>query len=144
MSTSRRRFLKSGTMLALAAGVSGGLNTALNVSARELSFGSLSPLTKSSFEPNLNSTFLIRADGSQSFKLKLAEIADLKRYKKGKAITANKEGFSLLFDGPSGIPQNTYSFNHDKMGKFDLLLVPIERRKKKGHSYEVVINRLFA
>jgi hypothetical protein len=131
-------------MVALAAGIPGGLSKAIQVNARDLSEDSKSGLTKTAFEASLNSRFLIRAEGAQSFELRLAQVADLKRHKKGKVAAANKEGFSLLFEGPKGIPQANYSFEHDKMGKFDLLMVPIQSRKKLGHSYEVVINRLFA
>lgn len=144
MSTSRRSFLKSGSMVALAAGIPGGLSKAIQVTARDLSANSKFGLSKTAFEANLNSRFLIRADGAKSFELKLANVSDLKRHRKGKVAAANKEGFSLLFEGPKGIPQANYNFHHDKMGEFDLLMVPIQSRKKKGHSYEVVINRLFA
>lgn len=142
--TSRRNFLRSGTMVALAAGLPGGLSKSIQVTARNLSANLKFGLTKAAFEANLNSTFLIRAGNSQAFHVKLAEIADLKRHRKGKTAAANKEGFSLLFEGPKAIPQANYSFQHDQMGKFDLLMVPIETRNKKGQSYEVVINRLFA
>ena len=143
MSTSRRKFLKSGTMVALAAGIPGGLSKAIEVTARDLTASSQFGLSKAAFEANLNSRFLIRAEGSQSFELKLAQVADLKRYRKGKVAPASRDGFSLLFEGPKGIPQDRYSFHHAKMGKFDLLTVPIQTRKKPGQSYEVIINRLF-
>ncbi len=142
--TSRRNFLKSGTMVALATGIPGGLSKAIDVTARDLSPNSKFGLSKAAFEANLNSRFLIRAEGAQSFEVKLAEVIDLKRHRKGKVAAANKEGFSLLFEGPKGIPQDNYSFEHEQMGKFDLLMVPIQSRKKKGRSYEVVVNRLFA
>ena len=143
MSTSRRKFLKSGAMVALAAGIPGGISRAVQVTARDLATTSNFVLSKAAFEANLNSRFLIRVAGSQAFELKLAEVADLKRYRNGKVSRASGEGFSLLFEGPKGIPQDRYQFHHEKMGKFDLLMVPIQSRKKKGRAYEVVINRLF-
>ena len=143
MSTSRRNFLKSGTMVVLAAGIPGGLTKAIQVHAHDLSTTSNVSLSKSAFAANLNSRFRVRAGGAKSFELRLSNVADLKRYRKGKLAGANKEGFSLLFEGPKGIPQDNYSFHHDRMGEFDLLMVPVQSRKKKGHSYEVVINRLF-
>ncbi len=142
--TTRRNFLRSGTMVALAAGLPGGLSKAIQVSARDLSVNPRFGLSKTAFEANLNTRFLVRTQGAQSFALKLANVVDLKRRSKGKVAAANKEGFSLLFEGPKGIPQDYYRFEHDKMGKFDLLMVPVERRTKKGQSYEVIINRLYA
>jgi hypothetical protein len=130
-------------MVALAAGLPGGLSKTINVSARDLSTNVKFGLSKNAFESNLNSRFQIRAEGAQSFELRLAKVADLKRHTSGK-VAAKKEGFSLLFEGAKGIPQANYNFQHSQMGEFDLLLVPIESRKKRGHSYEVVINRLFA
>ena len=144
MSTSRRGFLKSGTMVALAAGIPGGLSSAIQVAARDLSAVSGFALSKAMFEANLNSRFLIQAENSATAIVKLAKIDDLRRYNRGEISSANREGFSLMFEGPRGLAQNNYHFEHEKMGKFDLLMVPVERKKKRGQSYEVIINRLFA
>jgi hypothetical protein len=143
MSTSRRSFIKSGSMVALAASIPGGLSKAIQVTAREVSAKSSFALTKAAFEANLKSVFLVRASDSDLVSLKLTKVEDLRRHRKGKVAAANKEGFSLLFEGPRGLTQSNYRFEHEKMGKFDLLMVPVESRKKRGHSYEVIINRLF-
>ena len=50
-----------------------------------------------------------------------------------------REPFSIVFRGPhdSPIGQGTYKIGHDKMGAFDLFLVPIAP-DKDGRYYEAV------
>jgi hypothetical protein len=66
--------------------------------------------------------------------------------------TANQSGqetaqapggkFSLVFMGPldQSLPQQTYLFEHEKLGAFDLFIVPIGK-DQKGLRYEAIFNR---
>jgi len=52
------------------------------------------------------------------------------------------EGFSLLFDGPEDRPlgQRTYRFTHERLGSFDLFIVPVSATRE-SRQYEAVFNR---
>lgn len=51
-------------------------------------------------------------------------------------------GFSLLFNGPANPPlaQRTYRFAHERLGLFDLFIVPISANRS-SQQYEAVFNR---
>ena len=142
MSTSRRTFLKSGTMVALAASIPGGVSKGFGLQL-ETCRRHRALLCRNLYLASLNTRFRIQIKGS-NVEMKLTKIDDLKRPRKGKAGASNREGFSLLFEGPHGIIQDSYRFEHDQMGKFDLLMVPVECRKTRGRTYEVIINRLYS
>ncbi|MGB8648895.1 MAG: hypothetical protein WCF84_26900 [Anaerolineae bacterium] len=57
--------------------------------------------------------------------------------------TSRQEMFSLMFHGPADhfMPQNMYRLEHERLGEFQLLLVPIGR-DQDGYVYEAVFNRL--
>jgi hypothetical protein len=54
------------------------------------------------------------------------------------------DGFSLLFSLPSGeyLPQASYLFEHEKIGRFPLFIVPV--KTPKGTRYEAIFSRLRA
>jgi len=54
------------------------------------------------------------------------------------------EGFSLLFNGPADLPlaQRTYRFAHERLGSFDLFIVPVSA-DRNARQYEAVFNRRF-
>jgi hypothetical protein len=138
MGTSRRDFLKKGSLLALVAGVPVTLAeraAALETAAPSVAFG----LTKTAFLAQLNTTFLIN-EGSSKVELKLIEVTDLPR----RGASRQKEGFSLLFRGDhaTALKQNTYLIEHEKLGLFSFLIVPVLSRKKSALHYEAIINRL--
>jgi hypothetical protein len=60
----------------------------------------------------------------------------------GKAA-AVYQSFSLLFVGPADrlLPQASYTFECESVGKFDLFIVPVGR-DQGGVRYEAVFNRL--
>ncbi len=139
MATSRRFFLKQGTLAALAAGVSASL--ASNVIGREVLPSTRSRvLDKAAFQAQLNTKFGINHQGSKVV-VRLVEVGDL-----GSRETANgkREAFSLVFrcDNQSTLGQGTYSIAHEKLGEFSFLIVPIMSRDKNARHYEAVINRL--
>jgi hypothetical protein len=58
-------------------------------------------------------------------------------------MTPKQEQFSIVFRGPLDIflNQGMYKMEHEKIGTFDLFLVPI-RQDQEGLCYEAVFNRL--
>ena len=136
MSSSRREFLKRGSWVALAAGVP------LSLSGKVLGIGVTSSaagsgLTRAAFESQLNTKFLIN-QGSSKVAVTLVEVANLGSKKSG------KEGFSLLFRGPeeTALRQDTYLIEHETLGMFSFLIVPMRAKNKRAAHYEAVINRL--
>ena len=137
MSTSRRKFLKSGTLVALAAGLpTASLERALG---HELPGTSMAGLTKESFTEQLNTDFIIHHASSKTS----ARLVDVKTLP---AATPRGEAFSLLFRGrhSTALKQNTYVIDHEKLGRFSFLLVPIRTGDQSAPYYEAVINRLHA
>lgn len=139
MSTSRRDFLKTGSLVALAAGVPMGL--AEKVMGREhFAFSSGLGLSKAAFMAQLNTDFLISDAGATS-RVKLVSVKDLPRVQ---SFDSKKEGFSLLFRGEqiSPLKQNTYLIEHSRLGTFSFLLVPVMTKDKSAPHYEAIINHL--
>ena len=93
-------------------------------------------LTKGMFQENLNSRFLLMAEGLEPYALDLVEVAD-------GYSTPKQEQFSLRFRGDraSVYPQRIYAMKHDSMGEFELFLVPVGR-DDSGTFYEAVFNRV--
>lgn len=138
MSSSRREFLKRGSLMALAAGVplaltekASGMGTASSKTAG---------LTLASFKSQLGTSFLINY---QAAKVK-ATLIDVASFASQKQTAAGKEGFSLLFRGPQDttLNQNTYVIEHQELGMFSFLIVPVRTRDTRNPHYEAVINRL--
>ena len=139
MSTSRRDFLKKGTVLALATGVPLGIAEKIAGSERvkpSVGFG----LTRAAFQAHLNTDFLIE-DGDSKVTLKLTEIEDLGSRRNARQ---GKEAFSLLFKGDHSTPlnQKTYLIHHESLGIFSFLIVPVMSRDKRSLHYEAIVNRL--
>ncbi len=105
---------------------------------RGLSISSSVPLglNRAAFEAQLNTTFLIN-----HVKTKLVEVVDLGSRKAG---GISREAFSLIFRGDktSTLKQDTYTIEHEKLGGFSFLVVPIISTDKGFRYYEVVVNRL--
>ncbi len=142
MSTTRRDFLKKGTIVALAASVPLSLSPKAK-GADMLMNPSDMQLGKEAFAANLNTYFLI-SNGGMKIKTKLVEVFDLRASAKPEPLPG-REGFSLLFQGERthSLRQNTYIIQHDKLGRFSMLLVPSVRKDKSAHYYEAVVNRLY-
>jgi len=138
MSTSRRNFLKTGSMVALAAGVpvalAGRVPGAEALADVPPTFG----LRKADFENALNTEFRINLNRSKIC-VKLVDVKGLNSPRRG------GEAFSLMFRGDASqqLEQNTYVIEHERLGVFSFLLVPM-REGKSGQRYEAVINRLHA
>jgi hypothetical protein len=93
-------------------------------------------LEHAAFFGNLNSTFRLQVEGSDWVDVELVEVSELN-------TTPRQEIFSIVFRCRSSVifPQRIYRLEHDKMGQFDLFLVPI-RKDNQSVDYEAVFNRL--
>ena len=138
MSSSRREFLKRGTLMALAAGVP--------LSLTEKAFGmgtqtsTTAGLTLTSFKSQLGTSFFI-SNETATVKTTLVSV---KSFASRKQTAAGKEGFSLLFRGPkeATLKQDTYLIEHEQLGMFSFLVVPVGTKDTRAPHYEAVINRL--
>ncbi len=87
----------------------------------------------STFAEHLNSAFRLH-HGPAITELELLEVSD--------GSTHGHVNFSLLFRGPREpqLPQQIYPVEHDRLGRFDLFIVPV-KRDANGLYYEAVFNR---
>lgn len=136
MSSSRREFLKRGTFMALAAGVPLSLTENAFGTTKSTSAG----LNMASFKAQLGSSFIIN---HQAAKVKVA-LVDVSSFATKKQTAAGKEGFSLVFRGPkeATLKQDTYLIEHEQLGMFSFLVVPVGTKDTRAPHYEAVINRL--
>lgn len=137
MSSSRREFLKRGTFVALAAGVPLALTEkALGMGPKSTTAG----LSMASFKSQLGTSFQIN-HGASKVKITLVDVAN---FASRKQTAAGKEGFSLLFRGPNdtALKQDTYVIEHEQLGMFSFLIVPVGTKDTRAPHYEAVINRL--
>ena len=146
MPISRRKFIKAGTMVGVAAAMPLSASTlALGQKVAPSATGSgvttgdvLSRLKQEDFVRYLNTSFSIRISTRIVWKVDL--------YK----VTENKPGtlqglhnFSIFFRGSHDNPlrQNTYRFEHPQLGAFDLFIGPAGTSGNLKQ-YEAVFNRL--
>lgn len=95
-------------------------------------------LTEKEFSQHLNTKFRVKVDAPQPVELELVEV---KGYHNKPEEQQGMERFSVFFSGPADVqlPQKTYPLAHEKMGEFDIFLVPIGRGEG-GLRYEAVFN----
>lgn len=93
-------------------------------------------LTYEQFAESLNTTYRLLLDESRVFEIKLAEVS-------ARRGSRRQERFSLIFKGSLDLflPQNSYRAEHDRLGAFDLFLVPVEK-EEDAFLYEAFFNRL--
>jgi hypothetical protein len=122
--------------MALAAGVP--------LSLTEKAFGTTKStaagLNMAAFKSQLGTSFHINHQASKvNFKL-----VDVTSFASRKQTAAGKEGFSLLFRGPkeTTLKQDTYLIEHEQLGMFSFLVVPVGTKDARAPHYEAVINRL--
>lgn len=155
MVVSRRGFMKRGSLLVLAAGVS--LGSADRIFGRDTATeypdptqNDLTPkgtqptpfnFTKATFAPYVDTVFRIYPGSSKALKITLVAVDDIGPVPD--TTTVGREAFILKFRGNQFLRQNTYRIEHEVLGRFDLFLVPAGKNKK-GIYYQAVINRLNA
>lgn len=90
----------------------------------------LAAVTPEHFDAVLNTEFHLSTGGS----LKLVEVARLK------SPSPRPQAFALTFAHPNGsLPQGTYEFSHDSLGKMAIFLTPVQP-DQRGRLFEAVFN----
>lgn len=162
MSVSRRKLLQN-TVLAAAACAAGALPVWAAKNQKgpngppqpEVEDAGLKPLDRVAFEAAVGSGFRVTptTGGSSVVWLRLLSVNDLPALvpintgamavppPRQKSAPVKTAGFLLSFLGtlPKPLPQGTYNFEHARLGKFSLLIVP---GKSGQETYTAVINRL--
>lgn len=97
------------------------------------------------FSPLVNTKFRLLLDEVHAVEMELTDAVSIRGPHNS---TPNKNGmvqdvFSLMFNGPADrpLPQRSYTFEHEKIGRFDLFVVPIEKTPD-AIRYQVIFNRL--
>lgn len=141
MATSRRDFLKKGSLVALVAGVPMGLAEKIVARATDTPSKTLG-LTQAEFRRELNTSFAVK-QGTRKISVKLIAVNDTRRKETRKL---GKECFALRFRGNHSdfLKQNTYVIEHKNLGEFSFLLVPIGVNDKSAPYYEAIINHVNA
>ncbi|HBB87032.1 MAG TPA: hypothetical protein DC047_05405 [Blastocatellia bacterium] len=144
MAVNRRQFIKTGTLVAVAAGIPLKVaaetfnqpNSSASVLAAPVSplHGASSHFDMATFAQQLNTNFRL----SHSGKTAVVKLVEVKDWRDDPAKKTGRECFSLVFSGPSSLIQNTYSVDHGTLGSFSLLVVP----SAEGKRYEALFNRL--
>ncbi|HEU4931622.1 MAG TPA: hypothetical protein VFT48_06050 [Pyrinomonadaceae bacterium] len=136
MNSSRREFLKRGMFGAVAAGIPLSVTDMASAMGKSTAAG----LNMASFKSQLGTNFLINHEAS---KVKI-RLVDVTSFASRKQTAAGKEGFSLLFRGPkeTTLKQDTYLIEHEELGMFSFLVVPVGSKDTRTPHYEAVINRL--
>jgi len=106
------------------------------------------PLAKIRFETlagQLNSTFHAYAGDKGWVPLQLVRVEERERapLENPKALDADFERFSLVFAGSRAhsLTQETYLFEHPRIGRFEMFIVPVLTLDSTRHKYEAVFNR---
>lgn len=97
----------------------------------------LENVNSKTFEPHVNSTFVVRHESGTEHQLKLVKVEENTK-------SPDVEQFSLVFTGTRDqlLPQGNYEFEHPKMGKLTLFVVPVAGTDLTVHRYQVVFARL--
>jgi hypothetical protein len=151
LSISRRKFLRGGTLVALAAAVP--LNSAMAVMGQQigvvgnqidLSPQAADPLanyTKATFQQYLNSIFRLSGGIYKPVDVTLLSVTDM--LPANAPVEPGKECFTLLFRGDTiALPQGTYTVDHAALGRFALFVVPVGADDNGVQGYLATINRL--
>lgn len=94
------------------------------------------PLTEAEFSKHVNTKFRVASE--QPIELELTEV---KGYLSKAHEQSGMERFSAFFRGPREplLRQSVYALEHERMGPFELFLVPIAQDEKECR-YEAVFN----
>ena len=149
MTTSRRKFLRAGTVGIFGAVAYSQLGK-LAIGQESRSSNERADIVsepfvlfrKSNFTGQLNSQFFLRTENSNSTAVTLEAVRDLNpNAKRLKSIAVSgKECFLLVFNSSQPLPQGTYAVEHAVLGSFTLFLVP--SGTEQSPKMEAVINRL--
>jgi hypothetical protein len=102
----------------------------------------LEQFTLDTFTPHVGTSFRVHVEGAApiQFVLEWATEVPVSGWRPGEAAE-HRTPFSLQFLGPPGfiLQQAIYTFEHEKIGTFEIFIVPISQ-DAKGVSYEVVFS----
>jgi hypothetical protein len=95
-------------------------------------------LTEEEFAKHLHTKFRVRLELPEPVELELVEV---RGRPSGPGEQQGMERFSAFFRGPSHVRlnQHTFPLAHDRMGEFELFLVPVGQ-ESAGLLYEAVFN----
>lgn len=93
-------------------------------------------LTRESLAGNVNTKFRVAVESGGAPEIELVEVSEEVR-------GGGSRRFSIVFRGAPDffLPQRTYPLSHERLGEFELFLVPIGR-EADGYRYEAVFNFL--
>lgn len=141
MFTTRRRFLKAGSLATLFAALP--LKNVLgqrwkdhdgNPAAGDITMAGLPYYSRQVFDRYVNSVFQLHS-GSSMVGVTLEKVSDM-------AAPQGGECFTLLFRGGATINrQDTYTLVHPALGAFQLLMVKVAPNKRGEQGYLATINR---
>lgn len=148
MSFSRRRFLRTGALVAAAASLpikhviaDGSAKSELGLNHTPLDKRLF--LSRETFASYLNTSFSFSHPEVPSATLKLIEVTDLTPEQgKRSARATGKECFAAIFRGSRTVSlrQETYKVTHASMGTFEMFIVPVGASREG--LYEAIFNRL--
>lgn len=149
MSFSRRKFLRAGSLVAIAAAfpvknLIAGTDRKSDLTLDHTPLDKRLFFSRESFARQLNTKFSFDHPEISSATLKLVQVNDLTPAENRKSAAATgKECFRALFKGPdsAALRQETYTVTHDALGKFEMFVVPVGDHRD-GRYYEAVFNRL--
>ncbi len=136
----RRQFLVNCSALAVTAAIA---PAALGRPSRGRAVA-LEQIGPADFARQLHTAFVVRPERAAPTELVLVEIRPLAaRSAPPNAEDARNEKFALLFRGSLAFPlaSDTYSFEHQRVGRFEIFIVPIGCLDQSQCYYEAIFNR---
>lgn len=105
----------------------------------------LDQLSFDSWKECVHTQFRVEVSPARAVIMELIEAVFTGESAKDKSSGPRYQSFSLTFcsDTTNSLTQRTYRFQHDKIGSFDLFIVPIAAVAGTVH-YEAVFNRLLS
>jgi hypothetical protein len=106
-------------------------------------FMALNKLSFQTFSSQLNSVFQVTLEDGTSVPLILKEATKRTARKSEGPQAKAYERFSLVFIGPwdQVLEQRIHSFQHPRIGNFEIFIVPVISRDTSGAHYECIFNR---
>jgi hypothetical protein len=101
----------------------------------------LDKVTVEAFAACIGTTFRVYPRGEKQIDLKLVEATGHGDRYGWRPDSGQRQPFSLLLVGSSEalLPQSTYRMEHDRLGSFEMFIVPIGP-VKEGMQYEAIFN----
>ena len=137
----RRQFLLSCS--ALTAAASAAPTFALSAPFRSGAIA-LEQISFQDFAGMVNTAFRVNAESrTVELRLVVAKPGAAPMFAGAHTGDAGNEKFSLLFSGPAGEPlsQDTHHFEHQRIGRFQMFIVPVGPGELGSRYYEAVFNR---